>query len=188
MLSSEVNELASRLGKNVRALRQARGLTQNQMAKLSGLPRATWANLETGTANPTLSVVHRVALSLSVPIEELTSSPPTAAKQYYRKELVERQRQGVVIRSLIPHRVPHIVIERMEFSPQARFVGTPHMAGTREYFTCESGRVEVVASGEQYLLEAGDVLVFRGDQRHAYRNRSDKPSVGYSVVMLRPAE
>jgi transcriptional regulator with XRE-family HTH domain len=63
--------LADRLGKNVRQLRQARGLTQQQMAKLSELPRATWANIESGAANPTLAVLYRLARALQVPLEEL---------------------------------------------------------------------------------------------------------------------
>jgi hypothetical protein len=30
----------------------------------------------------------------------------------------------------------------------------------------------------------GDVLVFRGDQRHSYRNAGKDQAVGYSVVLL----
>ncbi|HEX6763981.1 MAG TPA: helix-turn-helix transcriptional regulator, partial [Polyangiaceae bacterium] len=58
------DELAPRLAENVRHLRQARGFTQQQMARLSKLPRATWANIESGAANPTLGVLHRVAVAL----------------------------------------------------------------------------------------------------------------------------
>src|SRR5690606_15676659 len=50
-------ELSGRLGENVRQLRQARGKTQQQMARLASLPRATWSNLESGHANPTLAVL-----------------------------------------------------------------------------------------------------------------------------------
>ena len=53
--------IAAHLASNVRKLREARGLTQQQMAKLSGVPRPTWANLESGTANPTIAVLARVA-------------------------------------------------------------------------------------------------------------------------------
>jgi hypothetical protein len=38
-------ELAARLGRNLRQLREARGVTQAHMAKVADLPRATWANL-----------------------------------------------------------------------------------------------------------------------------------------------
>lgn len=64
----------------------------------------------------------------------------------------------------------------------------PHTAGTREYLTCESGELELVASGESFTIAPGDVVVFRGDQRHSYANHGRKPAVGYSVVMLRPID
>jgi DNA-binding response OmpR family regulator len=43
------------------------------MAKLSGVPRATWAHLESGSGNPTLNVLHRAATALAVSIEELVA-------------------------------------------------------------------------------------------------------------------
>ena len=45
--------LAARLAANVRALRERTGLTQAKLAARAGLPRATWAHLESGAANPT---------------------------------------------------------------------------------------------------------------------------------------
>jgi transcriptional regulator with XRE-family HTH domain len=72
--------MAERLGRNVRQLRDARGMTQQQMARLSGLPRATWANLESGAANPTLGVLAAVAGALQVSIEELISPPRASAR------------------------------------------------------------------------------------------------------------
>jgi len=179
-------ELASRLGKNIRELRMTRGLTQSQMAKLSGLPRATWANLESGAANPTLVVLHRVALALQVPIEELLAAPRAAAKHYPKGALPARLRGEVMVSSLLPDKIPGMLMERLELPPQARLVGTPHTAGTREYLTCEAGEIELVASGETWHVAPGDVVVFRGDQRHSYTNRSKVTAVGYSVVMLEP--
>ena len=55
------DELAERLARNIKQLREARGVTQQHLAKAAGVPRATWTNLESGTANPTLTVLHRVA-------------------------------------------------------------------------------------------------------------------------------
>jgi len=66
-----MDALAGHLAANVKQLRTARGFTQQQMARLSSLPRATWANLESGSANPTLAVIHRVASSLQISLEEL---------------------------------------------------------------------------------------------------------------------
>ena len=68
----------------------------------------------------------------------------------------------------------------------ARMTGVPHTAGTREYLACESGEIVLVASGERFVLQPGDVVVFRGDQRHSYENQGAKTAVGYSAVLLTP--
>ncbi|MFO0615993.1 MAG: XRE family transcriptional regulator [Polyangiaceae bacterium] len=187
-MDGSAEDLSARLAANVKQLREARNLTQDQISKSSGLPRATWANVESGAANPTLAVLHKLAHALSVSFEELLAAPSPSAKYYPRATLHERERSGVLVRSLLPHKVPNMVLERMEFPPLARFVGTPHTPGTREYLTCEAGSIELVASGERYVLAAGDVVVFRGDQRHSYANLGRSTAVGYSTVVLRPVD
>src|SRR6187399_2909621 len=85
-------EIPRNLGENVRKLRETRGLSQQQLAKLSGIPRPTWANIESGSANPTLSVLTRVASTLQVSIEELISAPRASLRQYRASELPARVR------------------------------------------------------------------------------------------------
>src|SRR5260370_32407872 len=143
-----LDDLRSRLAKNLRHLRSARGLTQAQVAKLASLPRATWANLESGTANPTLGVLHRVAFALQVPLEEIVAAQRTGAKHYPRGTLAERRRGGAILRSLLPDPVPGVLIERIELPAGVRMTGVPHTPGTLEYLTCEAGEIELVASGE----------------------------------------
>ena len=54
-------DTALHLGRNIQTLREARGVTQQQIARVAGVPRATWANLESGAANPTLEAGYREA-------------------------------------------------------------------------------------------------------------------------------
>lgn len=178
--------LSGRLAANVRALRQARGKTQQHMAKLAGVPRATWSNLESGGANPTLTVLHAVATALAVSLEELLAPPRATGRHYPRDALEVRSRGKVRIRKLLPDPVPGMEIDRLTLVPGARMTGIPHTAGTREYLACETGRILLVASGEQFVLEEGDVVAFRGDQRHSYANDGAVTAIGYSVVMLVP--
>jgi transcriptional regulator with XRE-family HTH domain len=180
------DDLAARLAANVRQLRQARGLTQQQMAKLSRLPRATWANLESGTANPTLAVLHGVAVALQVSLEELVAQPRADAKHYPKGSLASRTRGNVTVSTLLPDAGPGMLMERIQIPAGERLVGVPHTPGTREYLTCELGLIELAASGATFRVEPGDVVVFRGDQRHFYANPGREAAVGYSVVMLEP--
>jgi len=179
-------DLADRLGRNVRALRETRGATQAELAKLAGVPRATWGNLESGAVNPTLQVLYRVAQSLQVSLEELLAAPRASARHYPAASLTTKQRGPVSVRKLLPDPLPGMEFDRMELPPGARLTGIPHTPGTREYLACESGQLVLIASGERFLLGPGDVVVFRGDQRHSYDNPGKKLAVGYSAVLLAP--
>jgi len=182
-----MSSLAENLAGNVKRLRESRGLSQQSSAELSGIPRPTWASLESGAANPTLTVLSRVATALQVSIEELIGAPRTAAQLFRARDIKQRRRQGAVVRPLLPEAIPGLDISRMEFAPGGRLTGVPHTPGTREYLSCERGSIELLASGERWRLEAGDALVFRGDQRHSYLNLdANAPSVAFSVVCFAP--
>lgn len=176
--------LAELLGRNLRQLRESRDRTQAELATLAGIPRATWANLESGNGNPTLAVLRRVADALQVTIEELIAQPRAACQFYPHGSLPERLRGTATVRKLLPDAIPGMEIDRMELPGRATLVGVPHTPGTREYFICETGVVQVTAAGERWRMGPGDVLAFRGDQRHAYTNPEARPAIGYSVVVL----
>jgi transcriptional regulator with XRE-family HTH domain len=177
-------ELGDRIARNVKQLREARGLTQEQMAKIARVPRATWTNLESGSANPTLSVLHRAAAALQVTIEELLSTPRAACEFFPLGTLPQRKQGQAQVRKLLPDAIPGMEIDRIELPPGGRMPGIPHTPGTREYLTCEEGKILLAAAGEEYLLEPGDVIAFRGDQRHSYANPGKHAAIGYSVVVL----
>jgi transcriptional regulator with XRE-family HTH domain len=179
-----MEDVAARLGRNMRLLREGRSLTQAQVAKLAGLPRATWANLESGAGNPTLSVLDRVATAFQVTIEELVAAPRSEARLYPKATLPVKARGVVEVRKLLPDPIPGMEIDRMELPPHAKMIGVPHTPGTREYLACETGEIILVASGEEYRLETGDVVAFRGDQRHSYVNTGARTAVVYSVVVI----
>lgn len=178
---------ATNLANNIRALRELRKHTQQQLAQLSGVPRPTVANLETGSANPTLGVLVKIASALGVSIEELILAPRSSAKLYAAGTLPSRTRGKVRVQKLLPDPIVGLEIERFELPIGAKMTGIPHTPGTREYLTCEAGEIELAASGDVFRLSPGDVVAFRGDQNHSYANRGRKTAVAYSVVALAPA-
>jgi transcriptional regulator with XRE-family HTH domain len=178
--------VASNLADNVRLLRERRGRSQQQMAQLAGVPRATWANLESGEANPTLAVLLKVAAALQVRIEELLGPTRDAARHYPAATLAAKRRGTALVRHVLPESLPGLEIDRLDLPPGGAFAGIPHTPGTREYLTCEQGEIELTVAGETRKLLPGDVLVFRGDQRHGYRNSGARRTVAYSVVVFAP--
>lgn len=176
--------LPERLAENVRALREKAGLTQSELAKRAGVPRATWAHLESGAANPTLAVLDAVARAFQVTLEELVAQPRGVAAYFPREELLVRRRGDAEIRKLLPEPLPGVEIDRFGLPAGVRMTGVPHLEGTREYLMCEKGEIELVVTGETHRLREGDVVAFRGDQRHSYGNPGRVAAVGYSVVLM----
>ncbi len=177
-------DLSARLARNIRLLREARGVTQLQAAKLAGIPRATLAHLESEGGNPTLAVLSAVADAFQVSLEELVAAPRAALELFPKSRVPVRMRGNVEVRKLLPDPIPGMEIDRFALPGRARMVGVPHTPGTREYLTCERGSMVLVASGERVTIEEGDIVAFRGDQRHSYENPGATLAVGYSVVVL----
>ncbi|MGY4827213.1 XRE family transcriptional regulator [Sphaerotilaceae bacterium SBD11-9] len=181
--------VAAHLARNLVSLRHTRALTQDGLAKAAAVPRSTIANLESGEGNPSLAVLVKVAGALGVPIDELLASPRAMVRRWSAGEVAVRQKgRGVSIRELVPEPVPDEMMEVMDFAPGAVMAGTPHLPGTREFFTCLDGRVTLSVAGERYTLAEGEVLAFPGNLPHSYQNADAVSAArGVSVVVLAKA-
>ena len=182
-------QLASHLSANIRHVRNERSLTQQGLAKLSGIPRSTISLLEAGDGNPTLHVLVQLSTALRLSIEEILSAPKSVTKLYKKGALPieKRGREEIVrIQKLLPDPIPGMEIDRIELEPSGKMVGVPHRSGTREYLTCEKGKITLWTLGEKHILSPGDVIAFQGDQRHSYQNTGHSLAVGFSVVTLSP--
>ena len=63
--------------KKIRQIRKKQGLSQEQLAKMSGLSRYTIINFETGKRDPRIKDLSKIAKALNVSIEELISENET---------------------------------------------------------------------------------------------------------------
>jgi transcriptional regulator with XRE-family HTH domain len=183
-----LKSISQKLAYNTSQLRNQRGMTQIELAKLAGIPRSTLTHLESGAGNPSLMNLTKLAGALQVSIEELLATPRAQCKLVKSADLpvLKRSQGQALLYKLLPDPVPGMEFDRLEIEPGARMGGVPHMPGTREYLTCFQGETTVHITGERYRLEAGDVLAFPGDQHHSYQNTGKIRSINLSVVILAP--
>lgn len=79
----------------MRDLRRDAGMTQEDLAERCGLFRTYMSRIETGKANPTLTMIHALAASLGVPVTSLFGE---AVEPPVRKRPAARPARGRVSR------------------------------------------------------------------------------------------
>jgi transcriptional regulator with XRE-family HTH domain len=185
---TDVEHVSAYLAENIVTLRKRSELSQGKLADKAGIPRSTVTNMESGAGNPSLTNLCKLAAALGVNIEELLSRPRNETSLLRAHQVPVQRRSGgkVEVYKLMPDKVRGIEIDRMVFSAGASMGGKPHLQGTKEYLVTLVGSVSVSVSGENWHVDAGDVLAFPGDQKHGYRNSGRGQADALSIVLPLP--
>jgi Zn-dependent peptidase ImmA (M78 family)/DNA-binding XRE family transcriptional regulator len=82
---------------NLRRLRRANGLTQEDLAEKSGLSRAAYRNIESGKSEPRVSSLQDIAQSLQVPIQRLVEPGRALRAVRFRSGKRMRNREQILV-------------------------------------------------------------------------------------------
>ena len=187
-MAISMHKVADNLAQNVISLRKKRRLTQSALAQLAGATRASIALIESGSSNPTLEVLLKLSQALHVSVDELTNAPQAECKHIKAVDipLDKRSKRGVTLRKLLPDKIRATELDEIALEPGAGMTGSPHVEGTKEYFTCTEGEMMIGVLGQVFQLKKGDVLAFPGDKPHSYKNQGRGRARGVSVVLFNP--
>lgn len=106
-LDARIAALYERLGRNIRAARERRGLTQMEAARDAGLTASAWSRLENGRfQNPGLRTLARLAFAWEVPVGELFQGVPRQVDEASGRA---RAQLGVMLRRATPEQLELIV-------------------------------------------------------------------------------
>lgn len=70
MARTNVNQ---KLGKNLKRIRNEKGVTQERLQEISGLDRGYISGVERGVRNPSIRNIERLAKALKVSVSDLTN-------------------------------------------------------------------------------------------------------------------
>ncbi len=171
---------------NVKMLRKSQNLSQDTLAKISGIPRTTLTHIESGSGNPSLSNLIKIATGLRVTVEELVSPPFNPVQLIPASELpqVSQAKGMVTITKILPESSRGFAIDKVLIKGPYRMKGSPHKKGTKEYLCCLKGKMSLFTEGEKFSLKTGDLLIFPGDQHHSYFNDAKSDLEFISIVSL----
>ncbi len=148
--------------------------------------RTTLTHIESGSGNPSLSNLIKIATGLRVTVEELVSPPFNPVQLIPASELpqVSQAKGMVTITKILPESSRGFAIDKVLIKGPYRMKGSPHKKGTKEYLCCLKGKMSLFTEGEKFSLKTGDLLIFPGDQHHSYFNDAKSDLEFISIVSL----
>jgi transcriptional regulator with XRE-family HTH domain len=174
------------VGANVRRLRGRRGLSLDNLAKVSGVSRSMLSQIETGRSVPSINVVFKIARAFGVPFSALLAGAPA------RRDYVMPAGKAKTLRSASAEfstraLFPLCAGRKTEFYELRLSAGgaeeaDAHAPGTMENLIVVRGKLEITTAGGQYLLLAGDAFFFQADEPHTYRNLANEEALIYLVM------
>jgi transcriptional regulator with XRE-family HTH domain len=179
-------EMSRRVAANLRERRRTRNLSLDQLAVASGVSRAALSQIETQRSNPSLGVLWKIAVGLSIPFSELIGGDAQSITVLRRSESqVLRTSDGKMeSRPLTPAGAsPWVEAYELQVVAHGIHSADAHAAGTREVVVVLAGQLRMRVGSSAYDLEPGDSISFQADQPHAYENSSNTDLRCHDVII-----
>lgn len=157
----------------LRAVRQQRGMTLDELAEATGLTKSYLSKIERQRSTPSIAVAMKVARVLEVDVAQLFAEDPAAATlSVDRADGRPDARYHAVASAMLGKTMSPFIVR-----PTLRFAEHPHPAHAgQEMVFVHRGTVELRYEDQLVTLEAGDSAYFDASRPHQLRQRGSAPS------------
>lgn len=185
-----MNDLAGTLARNVRGLRQDRGLTAAELASRSGVAKATLSQIESARGNPRLETLRDLAEALGVWPTDLLAAADEPRVRVVRSDdgvdITDSVVGGRLVRS-IPVEESVLELYELELRPDASQTSASHGIGAHEHVFVLEGSVELGPVEARAQVAARDLASYPADRPHMWRTAAgERARVLVLQIMPRP--
>ncbi len=165
-----VNDLMPVVAANLRRLRGDQSRSLSELARASGIAKATLSALEAGRGNPTIETLSSLATALGVPFGDLLAGgEPEPVHVVHAGEGTSVPGTANTLRLIIRlPGTPPIELYEARFPPRSKRAAGAHGPGTREHVLVTQGALRTGPIDRTADLRAGDYAGFAGDEMHLY--------------------
>jgi len=166
----DATDVQERLSRNLRRLRIARDLSLSELARATGMSKATLSGIENARSNPTVETLATLAGALRVPLLELLEEPPLAEIRIARAG----EGEFTTIDGLAQRMVDSVVdagtveVAQIALDPLQVVEGDPRREGARAGLYMLEGRLIAGPVERSTELDPGDYMTFPVDVPHVY--------------------
>jgi transcriptional regulator with XRE-family HTH domain len=165
-----VDDLIGTVAANLRRLRAEHGRSLSELARASGVAKATLSALEAGKGNPTIETLSSLATALEVPLGDLLSgSAPEPVRVIRAGEgtTVPGTANDLRLITRLPG-APPVELYEARFPPRSKRSAGAHGPGTREHVLLLQGSLRTGPPERAVDMRTGDYAGFAADELHLY--------------------
>lgn len=179
------------LGDRIRRLRADRGMTLTALARAAGIAPSSLSKMEAGRMVPSILTMVKLARALGLRVSDFTgendSGEPVVVTRAGQREH-HRRRAGRFSGERLGGLFHDARLYASWLWIQTGGKGLPTQRPGEEMAVCLKGEVEFSVGEQTHLLHAGDVIHFRTDLPHRWRNAGRGEAQMILVVTPPPIE
>ena len=166
--------LSHNISINLRRIRQSKSMSLERAAEQTGVSKSMLAQIEKGTANPSLGVLGKITSGLRIEFQRLIETPREDFCLVKPEALVPtKEIEGQYrVWTCFPYEDTRLVeIYRIDVEPGGTYRSGGHGERTKEYVFVLEGELSLeLANQKVYTIEAGQSFRFSSEEEHIYRN------------------
>lgn len=173
------------VAKNIKRLREEKKLSMDALVKLSGVSKSMLAQIERGDGNPTISTLWKISNGMKVPFDALTVRPKSPYEIVKKSEIQPLLEDGGKVKnySLFPdNENRRFAVYYLELDAGSYWESEPHLKGTTEFITIFTGKIEIYAEKQSFIVEKGESIRFRADTVHSYKNVGNGSAILHMIL------
>ncbi|MEO7986617.1 MAG: helix-turn-helix domain-containing protein [Gemmatimonadales bacterium] len=178
-----------KLGKNVRRLREANGLSLRAVAEKSGFSASFLSQVENDQASPSITSMERIAAALGVTLGEFfqgldTSSPAARLEPTARISFRSEWSKARIVYLAGGHADARILPLLVALDPDGSSGSRPYPALTEEFAMVLEGSVVLTTEAGEQMLGAGNAVTIPSGGLRRWHNASVLPA-RFLIVTVR---
>lgn len=173
------------IGAIIKKVRQERGLSLDETARLTGVSKAMLGQIERSESSPTVSTLWKVSTGLRISFSTLMGAPSATYAPVSVENLqpVEEREGLMLLYDIFPFDpVAGFEIFTIHLKPGCRYASPSHANVAEEYVIATSGEMELTVGEQVFTLKKGTAIKFRGDEPHVYANPGPEEAVFQNII------
>nr|WP_212763307.1 XRE family transcriptional regulator [Gordonia araii] len=160
----------------MRALRNSRGWTLDELASRSGMSTSTLSRLESGKRQPSLDLLLPLTRQLGIGLDDLVS--PTVGDPRVRREPIRRD--GMILVPLVAEGSP-MKTYKITYLPTGGVPPEPRIHDGYEWLYVLTGRLRLLLGDQDLVLSRGEAAEFDTRVPHAMCAVGKRPAEVLSI-------